>query len=475
MDIIQTVPPTDTVRDGLTEIVPELLWDLLPAAVYICDRDGKIVRYNRRAAELWGRTPKIGDPSERFCGSHRLYRLDGGPLPHAAYPIVDVLRTGEPVRDHEVVIERPDGSRVTALVNITALKDVTGAVTGAINCLHDISERKQAENQLRVSQSELEDFFDNVSVPLHLVAPDGTIARANDAELELLGYAREDYVGRNIVEFHVDRPTIDDILLRLKRGEKLNKYPSKLRCQDGSIKDVEISTSARFVNGEFINTRCCTVDVTKREEFERALRANQADLSAELEAVQLLQAVGSELIHDQGHDDRLYHKLAEAAAAILQSDYASMQMLYPERGAGGELRLLASQGFDPDAVKFWEWVRADSGCTCGEALRTRRRAIASDVETCVFMAGTPDREAYLQAGMRAAQSTPLISRDGRLLGMLSTHWRKAHQPGERELRRFDILARQAADVVERAQTTAALRESEARFRTQAEASARQPQ
>lgn len=131
--------------------------------------------------------------------------------------------------------------------------------------------------------------------------------------------------------------------------------------------------------------------------------------------------------------------------------------------------------FDPDAVKFWEWVRADSGCTCGEALRTRRRAIASDVETCVFMAGTPDREAYLQAGMRAAQSTPLISRDGRLLGMLSTHWRKAHQPGERELRRFDILARQAADVVERAQTTAALRESEAQFRTQAEASARQQQ
>ena len=198
-----------------------------------------------------------------------------------------------------------------------------------------------------ISQSELEDFFDNVSVPLHLVAPDGTIARANDAELELLGYAREDYVGRNIVEFHVDRPTIDDILLRLKRGEKLNKYPSKLRCQDGSIKDVEISTSARFVNGEFINTRCCTVDVTKREEFERALRANQADLSAELEAVQLLQAVGSELIHDQGHDDRLYHKLAEAAAAILQSDYASMQMLYPDRGTGGELRLLASRGFRP--------------------------------------------------------------------------------------------------------------------------------
>ena len=355
MDIIHTVATTATSRNEPAEI-PELLWDLLPAAVYICDRDGKILRYNRHAVELWGRTPKIGDSSERFCGSHRLYRLDGGPLPHAACPLADVLRTGEPIRDQEVVVERPDGSRITALVNITALTDGTGAVTGAINCFYDISARKQTENQLRTSQDELADFFDNVSVPLHLVAQDGTIVRANDAELELVGFAREDYVGRNIVEFHVDRSTIDDILARLKRGEKLKKYPSKLRAKDGSIKSVEINTSARFVNGEFVNTRCCTVDVTKREEFERALRASQATLSTELEAAQLLQAIGTELIHDQGPSDHLYHKLAEAAAAILQSDYASMQMLYPERGAGGELRLLASRGFDPEAVKFWEWV-----------------------------------------------------------------------------------------------------------------------
>jgi GAF domain-containing protein len=207
------------------------------------------------------------------------------------------------------------------------------------------------------------------------------------------------------------------------------------------------------------------------EEFERALRVSQADLAAELEATQLLQAVATELIPDQGSIERLYHKLAEAAAAIMQSDFSSMQMFYPERGAGGELRLLASRGFDAETMKFWEWVRADSGCTCGEALRTRKRVIASDVETCAFMVGTPDREAYLQAGIRAVQSTPLTSRDGRLIGMLSTHWCKPHHPSERELRHFDILARQAADVVERARTTEALRESEARLRGEAAASA----
>src|SRR6476469_2850646 len=150
MDLTHTVALTDPLRDG-------------PAAI---------------PDSLWDRTPKIGDSSERFCGSHRLYRLDGGPLPHAAFPIVEVLRTGEPVCNQEVVVERPDGSRITVLVNITALKDATGTVTGAINCFHDISERKQVENQLRVSENELADFFDNVSVPLHLVAQDGTIVRA---------------------------------------------------------------------------------------------------------------------------------------------------------------------------------------------------------------------------------------------------------------------------------------------------------
>ena len=87
------------------------LFDLLPVALYVCDRDGLILQYNRRAAELWGRSPKIEDPADRYCGSYRMYRVDGGPVPHAGCPMADVLRTGMSVRDQEIVIERQDGSR----------------------------------------------------------------------------------------------------------------------------------------------------------------------------------------------------------------------------------------------------------------------------------------------------------------------------------------------------------------------------
>jgi PAS domain S-box-containing protein len=141
-----------------------------------------------------------------------------------------------------------------------------------------------------------------------------------------------------------------------------------------------------------------------------------------------------------------------------------MQMLYPERGSGGELRLLAFRGFNAQAAKFWESVRADSESTCGAALHTGKRVIAPDVDKCDFMAGTEDQATYLQTGIHAVQTTPLLSRSGKMLGMISTHWRAPHQPSERDLRLLDILARQAADLLERKQAEEALRLAEQELR-----------
>lgn len=181
---------------------------------------------------------------------------------------------------------------------------------------------------------------------------------------------------------------------------------------------------------------------------EQALRDSEARLRTELAAVKELQRISTELIREQDIQ-RLYSSLVDAAATLMRSDFATMQMVHPNRGKKGELQMLAHRGFDPEAIKFWEWVRADSGCTCGMALSTGQRAVATDVKTCDFMAGTSDKDALLQVGIQAAQSTPLMSRSGQLLGMISTHWRTPHMPSEGDLRRFDILARMAADLIER--------------------------
>ena len=128
--------------------LPGRLFEQLPFAVYVCDRDGLVVRYNRRAAELWGRSPKLGDPNERFCGSYRMFRPDGSLLPHHQCPMAEVLRTGISVREQEVHIERPDGLCGIALVDIEAIKDSGGNIVGAINCFQDITERKRSEAQI---------------------------------------------------------------------------------------------------------------------------------------------------------------------------------------------------------------------------------------------------------------------------------------------------------------------------------------
>lgn len=156
-----------------------------------------------------------------------------------------------------------------------------------------------------------------------------------------------------------------------------------------------------------------------------------------------------------------YEKFVDVAVALMHSDYASLQMLYPERGTGGELLLLAFRGFNPEAAKFWKWVRADSKSTCGIALRDTRRVIASDIANCDFMADSDDQQIYLQTGILACQTTPLVSHEGNVVGMISTHWRKPHEPSEKDLRLFDILARQAAGLIEQSRRQEMLQLSEA--------------
>jgi two-component sensor histidine kinase len=174
----------------------------------------------------------------------------------------------------------------------------------------------------------------------------------------------------------------------------------------------------------------------------------QGRLTSELAATRRLQEISTQLL-GEGRVELLYEKLMDAAVAIMRSDFASMQMLYPERGDSGELRLLAFRGFSPEAARFWTWVRADSGSTCAAALRTCSRVVAPDVEQCDLIVGTEDLETYLRDGIRAVQTTPLVSRDGKLLGMISTHWRQPHHPSEQDLGLLDVLARQAADLIER--------------------------
>jgi PAS domain S-box-containing protein len=181
---------------------------------------------------------------------------------------------------------------------------------------------------------------------------------------------------------------------------------------------------------------------------EEALGESQRQLAVELAAAEELHKISTQLI-EANDVEVLYEKILDAAVAIMRSDFASIQMFYPKRGA---LRLLAHRGFEPTAAASWEWVRPGSGTSCSLALATGHRTIVPDVALSDFMTGTKDLETFRREGIRAMQSTPLFSRTGRLLGMITTHWRHPHEPSKRDLRLLDVVARQAADLIERKQT-----------------------
>ncbi|MDB5338562.1 MAG: domain S-box-containing protein, partial [Planctomycetaceae bacterium] len=160
------------------------------------------------------------------------------------------------------------------------IRNGDGNVIGSILVFRDISEQKRGDERLRESERQLADFFENATIGLHWVGPDGIIIRVNKTELEMLGYEREEYVGRSITEFHADQEVICEILQRLGAGENLREYPARLKCKNGSIKEVLIDSSVMWKDGEFVHTRCFTRDVTERNRAEVARAEAERRLNA---------------------------------------------------------------------------------------------------------------------------------------------------------------------------------------------------
>ena len=193
---------------------------------------------------------------------------------------------------------------------------------------------------------------------------------------------------------------------------------------------------------------------------EQALRQSEQRLSEELAATEQLQEVSARLI-TTGDAVGIYRHILDAATGILSSDMASVQIVDEGQNV---LRMLAFRGFPQEFGKIFEINGPDAPTGCSRAWREARRIVVPDVETCDRIAGTQALSHYRKLGIGAVQSTPLVSRTGRVIGVISTYWRSPHATAARDWRQFDILARQASDLIDRKQAEAALRASEERFR-----------
>lgn len=231
------------------------LLEAMPVAAFVCDLGGVIVDSNARARTLWGTAMQVGASGECLFQHHA--PTGSGPDAHAT-PMTQVVRSGQSLRELELMIEPAAGALRRALVSVVPLKNDAGALCGVVNSF-----------RLLDPVADSEDVFENGAVGLHLLSGDGTILRANQADLDLIGYTHEEYIGRFIGDFHADPPVAAEMLARLAAGDTLDKYPARLTARDGSILHVQISSSVRAASG---HSRCFTVDVTEQKRNDEAAR-----------------------------------------------------------------------------------------------------------------------------------------------------------------------------------------------------------
>ncbi len=368
-------------------------------------------------------------------------------------PAIDAVLAGEQFVSRSVAFSEPaDASARHVSTSISAENTVVfpGRRPDVAGAAEDI----------RAQYAAIVESSDDAIVAKNL---DGVISAWNAAAERMFGYTAHEAIGRPITmiippELYDEE---QDILRRLRRGERLEHYQTLRVTKAGARIDVSLTIwPVRDLAGRIIGCSKIARDITETKKAEAALRQSEQQLAREVAGAKTLQSISARLIVESTQES-LYAQILDAATELMASDAASLQMLATDHTA---LRLLAWKNFHPDSAAFWQRVTIGAGSTCSQALARNERVLVADIETCEFMAGTPDQQEYRRSGIRAVQSTPLQSRSGEPLGMLSTHWRTPHTPTEEDFTLFDVLVREAADMIERTLGEEAVRDSEERFR-----------
>jgi PAS domain S-box-containing protein len=263
--------------------LPDRLLDLLPVGVYVCDRDGLIVRYNRAAAELWGSSPEIGDPTVRYCGSYRLYRVDGEYLPHAKCPMADVLATGQGLRDQEVAIERPDGERIVALVNIDAIRDDSGRVIGAVNVFRETPKPRADQFFENGGVRDSDQILLGLPAAVYTTDAAGRITFYNEAAVELWGVRPKLGTSEFCGSWKLYRPDGTPLphdqcpmALALREKRPIRGMEAIAERPDGTrVPFIPYPTPLFDSAGALIGAVNTLVDITERHAAERRIRESE--------------------------------------------------------------------------------------------------------------------------------------------------------------------------------------------------------
>ena len=268
--------------------------------------------------------------------------------------------------------------------------------------LKNLAEPMQPEESLK-------DFLDNVTVGVHLVDKTGSILYANQAELDMLGYTSEEYIGQSIAKFHFDQELITEILGKLIGGKEIINQEATLLCKDGSEKHVLISSNVRWEDGKFVHTRCITRDISKQKKVEKLLRVlNKVseELTVTLDTEQALEKISAFLVPTY-------------------ADWFTIDTLNPD----GSIEHIRMTHADPEKIAMAQEYRDNnpmflSDDTTGSpswVIRTGEPILASEVTGEMIRKAARDKEHFRilkELNLRSGMIVPMMVK-GKAMGAVS--------------------------------------------------------
>jgi PAS domain S-box-containing protein len=278
--------------------------DVIPVGVCVVDHDGIIQHYNDRASALWGRSPLRGDKAERFCGALRLYGPGGEVVRHDECAVAAVLKDGEPRRCLEVVVERPDGSRINVLVNAGPLRNPEGGIIGVINCFDEITDRHQVESQLRYQSELTTTITTHAADCLFMLDARGHATFLNPAAERTFGWTLQELSALPLHDvLHHMRPDGRPLPMHecplssvLQTATPLRDHKDTFLRRDGSWVHVLCSNTPIIKDGKVVGSVLVAHDISGQRRFEEdLLRAKEAAEAANAAKDQFLAALSHEL------------------------------------------------------------------------------------------------------------------------------------------------------------------------------------
>jgi PAS domain S-box-containing protein len=407
----------------------QALIDNTPFMLTRCSSDLRYQFVSRACAQMFGREPKdfVGKPIIDIIGEEGFNAI----LPH----IQQVLH-GNRVEYESEIQHKGIGKRVIRTI-YTPDRDQKGNVRGWIASTIDISDRAPA-SRLRNQLASIADFSNDAIVSEDL---SGVIVSWNKGAERIFGYSAEEIVGKSITI--LTPPDLQDeesrILEHIRHDEHIDNYETKRCHKEGRLLDISLTVwPVKDADGQIIGASKTGRDITYQK------RA-QERMAADLRAMTMLREVGSLCAREGKNLDRCLHEILDAAIVITGADKGNIQLLKSEAGV---LTIVAQRRFGPAFLKYFEYV-GDDPTACAAAMRSGERVIIEDITISELFVGQPSMKFLIDEGVRAVISTPLMSSAGNVLGMISIHFRAPHAPDERELSLIDLLARQAADYLER--------------------------